>query len=107
VDNVVADRLVYFGANGMFVFQGSRSGVTQRLKDQEAPFMLGVHCMAHRTNLEVEPLFNLHVVSKLVTFCQALYNYFSMSSKKLLEFQKLADIVEIEGLRMLLNHRTR
>jgi hypothetical protein len=107
VDNVLAERLVCFGVDGMSVFQGCRCGVTQQLKDQEAPFMLGIHCMAHRTNLAVEPLSNLPVVSKLETLCQAIYSYFNMSSKKHLEFQKLVDIAEIEGLRMLWNVKTR
>jgi hypothetical protein len=63
--------------------------------------------MAHCTNLAVEPLSNLPVVSKLETLCQALYMYFSMSVKKHLEFQGLADIVETEGLRTLWNVKTR
>jgi hypothetical protein len=63
--------------------------------------------MAHRTNLAVEPLSNLPVVSKLESLCQALYTYFTMSSKKHLEFHSLADIVETEGLRMLKNVKTR
>jgi hypothetical protein len=63
--------------------------------------------MVHHTNLTLEPLSNLHVVLKLETLCQTFYTYFSMSSKKHLEFQKLADIVQIEGLRMLWNVKTR
>ena len=65
--------------------------------------MIDVHCMAHQTNLAIEPLSNLPMVEKLNTLCQALYNYFTMSSKKHLEFEKLVDIVEIEGLSMLKN----
>jgi hypothetical protein len=68
--------------------------------------MLGVHCMVHRTNLAVGPLSNLLVVLKLETLCQALYSYFNMSSKKHLEFQKLADIVERQGLQMPWNIKT-
>jgi hypothetical protein len=98
VDSLVAERLVCFGTDGVSMFQGCRTGVTQQLKDQDTPFCLGVHCMAHRTNLAVEPLSNLPVVSKLESLCQALYTYFTMSSKKHLEFQRLADIVETEGL---------
>jgi hypothetical protein len=49
----------------------------------------------------------LPMVEKLETLCQGLYNYFTMSSKKHLEFQKLADIVETEGLRMGKNVKTR
>jgi hypothetical protein len=65
VDSVVAKRLVCFGANGVSMFQGYKLGVTQQLKDQDAPFLLGVHCLVYRMNLAVEPLSNLPVVSKL------------------------------------------
>jgi hypothetical protein len=34
------------------------------------------------------------VVLKLESLCQNLYTYFTMSSKKHLEFQKLVNIVE-------------
>ena len=107
VDNVIAARLVCFEADGASVFQGCRSGIMQQLRDQDAPFLLGVHYMAHCTNLAMEPLSNLHVVSKLESLCQNLYTYFTMSSKKHLEFHKIADIVEIEGLRMLWSVKTR
>lgn len=50
VDSVVAKKLMCFGANGMSVFQGSKSSVTQQLKEHDAPFMLEVHYMAHCTN---------------------------------------------------------
>jgi hypothetical protein len=38
VDSAVAERLVCFGADGVSVFQGCRSGVTQQLKEHDAPF---------------------------------------------------------------------
>jgi hypothetical protein len=82
IKNVVAKRLMCFEADGILMFQGYRSNIIQQLKEQDAPFMLGVHCMTHCTNLAVEPLSNLHVVAKLETICQTLYIYFSMSSKK-------------------------
>lgn len=63
--------------------------------------------MAHCTNLAVEPLSNHPMVSKLESLCQNMYTYFTMNSKKHLEFQKIADIVEIEGLQMLWNVKTR
>ena len=58
-------------------------------------------------NLAIESLSNLPMVEKLETLCQGLYNYFTMSSKKHLEFQKLTDIVETKGLRMCKNVKTR
>jgi hypothetical protein len=93
-DKVPATRLVCFGADGVSLFQGCRFGVTQQLREQDVPFLLGVHYMAHHTNLAVKPLSNLPVVLKLESLCQNLYTYFTMSSKKHLEFQKLVNIVE-------------
>ena len=69
--------------------------------------MMAVHYMAHRINLAVQPLSNLPIVAKLENLCQAMYSYFSISSKRHLRFQKLADIVKTEGLRMLRNVATR
>jgi hypothetical protein len=89
------------------MFQGSQRSVTTQLQNHVVSVMLGLHCMAHRTNLAVEPYSNLSLVSKLETLCQAMYTYFSHSPKKHLEFQKLADVVEIEGLRILRNMTTR
>ncbi|KAG0574114.1 hypothetical protein KC19_VG235400 [Ceratodon purpureus] len=43
--NQIAEKRVTFGADGVSVFQGSRTGVTTHLKEKHAPFMLGVHCM--------------------------------------------------------------
>jgi hypothetical protein len=100
VNSVVAKRLVCFRADGVSVIQGCRAGVTQQLKEQDALFLLGVHCMTHYSNLAVEPLSNLPVVSKLESLCQSLYTYFCTSSKKHLEYHKLADIVETESLQI-------
>jgi hypothetical protein len=68
--------------------------------------MFGVHCFAHRTNLVVEPLSNLPIVGKCESLCQSMYAYFSLSSKKYLEFQKLANVMETEGLNMLRKVKT-
>jgi len=105
--SAIASRLVCFGADGVTLFQGSRNGVTVQMVRHMAPFLFNVHCMAHRTNLAVEPLSNLLIVAKLEALCQAMYSYFSHSPKRHSEFQKLADIVETEGRRMLRNVKTR
>ena len=105
--SAVAERLVCFGADGVTLFQGSRNGVTVQMVKHMAPFLFGVHCMAHRTNLAVEPLSNLPIVAKLEALCQAMYSYFSHSPKRHSDFQRLADIVETEGRRMLQNVKTR
>jgi hypothetical protein len=52
-DDVIAEKLLCFGADGAAVFQGARSGVTTQLTEKFAPYLMGVHCMSHRTNLAV------------------------------------------------------
>ena len=54
--------------------------------------------MVHRTNLVVEPFLDFFLVAKIESLCQALYAYFSHSSKKPLEFHKLVKMVEAKGL---------
>jgi hypothetical protein len=54
--NQIAEKLICFGANGVNVFQGTKSGVTKQIKENYAPHSIGVHCMSHRTNLVVQTL---------------------------------------------------
>ena len=103
----IAKRLICFGADGVSVFQGSRNNVTAQMKEHVAPFMFGIHCMAHRTNLAVQALSNLPVVAKIEALCQAMFSYFSHSPKRHLQFQRLTELVETEGRHMLRNVKTR
>jgi hypothetical protein len=43
----LASKLINFGAYGISVFQGAKNGVTTKLKEKFAPYMLRVHCVAH------------------------------------------------------------
>jgi hypothetical protein len=63
--------------------------------------------MAHPTNLVVQVLLNLPMVAKLEDLLQALYFYFSNSLERHLEFIKLVEILEIRGLKILQNVKTR
>jgi hypothetical protein len=103
----LGEKLICFGADGAAVFQGTRSGVIQRLKEGFAPFVIPMHDFAHRTNLAVEALSGLPVVQKLETLCKSLHVYFSGSPKRHLEFMKLAEVVETEGLKILNKVATR
>jgi hypothetical protein len=107
LESQIAKKLVSVGTDGVSTFQGSRNGVMVQLQKFKAPYLFGVHCMAHRTNLVVEPLSNLPVVSKIESLCKNIHNYFSHSPKRHLEFTKLAEIVETKGLKILNNVKTR
>jgi hypothetical protein len=51
-----------FGADGVDVFQGIKSGVTKQIKENYAPHSIGVHCITHHTNLVVQILLGLPLV---------------------------------------------
>jgi hypothetical protein len=45
--------------------------MTFQLKDKHYPYMMGQHCMAHRTNLIVQALLNLPMVLELEDLLQS------------------------------------
>ena len=99
----IAKKIISFGIDGAFVFQGKTNGVTKQLIDQAAPYLMGIHNMAHCTNLVVRPLSNLPMVQKIEKLLQSLYSYFHTSLKKCNEYQKFVEIVETSGLKILQN----
>ncbi len=74
-----------FGVDGVFVFQGVKSGVIQQIFNGWAPHSTRVHCIAHGTNLAVQILSHLQMVNKIEGLFQTLYNYFSKNLKMHLE----------------------
>jgi hypothetical protein len=42
-----------FGVDVAYIFQGGKTRVIKQIKKTWAPFSMDVHCVAHRTNLEV------------------------------------------------------
>jgi hypothetical protein len=87
---LIGKRLMTFGVDGVFVFQDIRSSVIIQIVDGWAPHFMGVHCMAHITNLVVQTLSHLQMVSRIEGLFQTLHNYFSKSLKRHLEFMKFA-----------------
>jgi hypothetical protein len=66
------------------------------MKEENAPFMIGVHCMSHYTNLIVQTLFRMGIVKKVENVLQSLYAYYFHNPKKTQQFVDLVDIVEIK-----------
>jgi hypothetical protein len=55
----IAKCLVCLGINGASKFQGVKFGIIALMKIEQAPYIIWIHCMAHRTNLEVHNLFSM------------------------------------------------
>jgi hypothetical protein len=47
------------------ISQGCHTARTFQLKNKFVPYMMGQHCMAHRTNLVIQVLSNLPMVARL------------------------------------------
>jgi hypothetical protein len=70
----MSKKLLCFGANGTFIFQGGKTSVTRQIKDVWAPFSMGVHCEAHRINLVIKSLSNLTFFSCFNVFMMNLHS---------------------------------
>jgi hypothetical protein len=98
--------LLCFGADGASTFQGHKTGVVKQISEKYAPFVLGVHCCAHKLNLCAKSLSSLRVLHAIEDVLQASHSYFAHSSKKVAEFRTLAQLMETKGLKLLKNVKT-
>jgi hypothetical protein len=94
----IAGKLIYFGANRVTSFHGVKSGVTTQLMHKHAPFVSSFHCMPCHTNLVVQSLNKLSLVSKIESMLTSIYNYFDHSPKRHLE-----GFLESKGNKILKN----
>jgi hypothetical protein len=77
-----------------------------QLIEKHAPFVIGIHYMAHRCNLAMQSFSSLPLVAKIEGLLQGMYVYFSHSPKRQLERVKLAKVLQTKGLKILCNVKT-
>jgi hypothetical protein len=99
----IASKLVCFGADGVSTFQGYKSGVTTQIREKYAPFILGIHCFSHKMNLAVQTMSKYPMVARIESMLQSLHGYFCRSNKRYPELQKLANLMETKGNKVLRN----
>ncbi len=58
----MASKWICLGCDNDYVFQGIWFGVITQTKEQTTPFLIGVHYVAHRTNLVILVLSKLSLV---------------------------------------------
>lgn len=66
---------------------------------------MGVHCLAHRTNLDDQSLLDFKVMKHVEDLSVAIYFYFNFP-KCILEFQKLIACLESKGNKIIENVKT-
>lgn len=72
-------KFVYFDVDGMTTFEGNKIDIKVYLKEKHAPFMFNLHCVAHRTNLVVQTLPQLSLVSKIESLLHLIYNDYAQT----------------------------
>ncbi len=90
-------KLVNVGCNGTSVFQGHRTNMTLQFKEKVTPFLNGVHCFAHETNLVMLTLSNLDLVCQLEGILQNMYAFFTHNPKKFTNFQNFANMMNLKN----------
>jgi hypothetical protein len=98
---MIAKKLVCVGADGALVMQGQRNGLCVRLQLSASPYMLSIHCMAHRMNLAFKIVSKFPSVSKVEDLVREAYAYFSRSPKRFSEFKKF----ETKNMKQISPHR--
>ncbi len=61
----LVQRLVNISYDNSNIFQGHRTRVTQQFNEKVTPFVMGVNCFAHKTNLTVITLLDVLLIHQL------------------------------------------
>ena len=85
-DLMITKRLVCVGEDGASILQGQRNGICVKLKLLASPFMINIHCMAHRMNLAFKKVSKFPLVSKVEELVHETHAYFCHSPKRFTEF---------------------
>jgi hypothetical protein len=104
---MLARKLLCFSADGAATLQGCHKEVTVQIQQNYAPIAMGMQCVAHCCNLAFKPLSKHGVFIAIEKVLAAAYAYFSHSPKRYMEFNKLAELTETKGLKMLKSVETR
>ena len=84
-------QTVAFGSDGTSVYVGRLNGVVAKLH-VEIPWLLGVHCIAHRLELPVlDALKDEEQLKNVQEMLQGLYKHYHYSPKVLCELAQLLD----------------
>ena len=91
---VPLSKIVGFGSDGAAVMLGSRNGVATKLRE-DSPFMLNVHCIAHRFALCTgDGASKVTLVRGFVDTLTSLYYFFEHSSLRCSKLQSVQEALE-------------
>jgi len=85
----VAKKLLCFWCKWDFCFLRGETCVRKQMKDDWAPFSMGVHCVAHWINLAVQFLSNLTLFARLEVFMEICIHIFHILQTGIWSFRNL------------------
>ena len=113
IKNVLAARgvslhkVMSFGSDGASIMTGRVGGVSTLLK-KENPFMINIHCMAHRLALcSSQAASNVATMEKYRQLLTDLYYYFSKSSKRTAGLKAIQEVLQSPKLKVKEMHAVR
>ena len=83
--SMIAKKLVCVGVDGASVMQGQKNGLCARMHLSDSPYMLSIHCMAHRMNIAFKIVSNFSLVSKVEYLVHEVHSYIFRSPKRFLK----------------------
>ena len=95
-NSMIEKKLECVGADGASIMQRQRNGLCARLQLPTSPYMLSIHCMAHRMNLSFEIVSKFSLVSKVEYLVREVHKYFCRSPKLFLEFNFFPMVLQME-----------
>lgn len=100
---VAMSRVVGLGSDGANVMVGRKAGVAQQLRQSDCPFLVNIHCGAHRTALAARDASGaVREISAYVTTINNIYTYYKNSpvrTHRLKEIQKEMDEHDLLSLK--------
>lgn len=100
---VAMSRVVGLGSDGANVMVGRKTGVAQTLRQNDCPYLLNIHCGAHRTALAARDASKaVREIDAYVTTINRIYTYYKNSptrTHRLNELQKELDEHDLLSLK--------
>ncbi|KAJ9533485.1 hypothetical protein QJQ45_026526 [Haematococcus lacustris] len=101
-------KLVAFCSDGASTFMGAHNGVIAKLQQQHVSYMVGVHCVAHRTALVVGDAFRVSpLMQQLDSAFKGVHSLFAKSPKWQGRWEAFAKPLGVTLLKFPIFNRTR
>ncbi|KAJ9534319.1 hypothetical protein QJQ45_007011 [Haematococcus lacustris] len=101
-------KLVAFCSDGASTFMGAHNGVIAKLQQQHVSYMVGVHCVAHRTALVVGDAFRVSpLMQQLDSALKGVHSLFAKSPKWQGRWEAFAKPLGVTLLKFPIFNRTR